>query len=236
MKLVLAVPTYGPTEPEASRHLRVAIMHAANHGVRWAGDASPNRMKFDASRNASVASVLGSADEDVRTADGIVWIDSDVVLPPDAISRLANAGKDFICGIYVQREPPHFPLVANYDVRADTFRWLQRWPANVIAPIEGCGFGCVLTSTAMLRAMEPPWFTFEKFSEDFDFCLRARRAGYQLFVDTGVLCGHLRDPQDATIEDFYAIRDSATGLAPFTDSREQQIARETERKRRSGAA
>lgn len=236
MKLVLAVPTYGPTEPEANRHLRVAIMHAANHGVTWAGDASPNRMKFDASRNASVVSVLESADEGVRSADAILWIDSDVVLPPDAITRLAHAEKDFVCGIYVQRELPHFPLIATYDARGDTFHWLQRWPANVIAPIDGCGFGCVLTSLTMLRAMDAPWFTFEKFSEDFDFCLRARRAGYQLFVDTGVLCTHLRDPKGAGLDDFLAVRDSPTGLVPYTDAPEAVAARERLRQQRSGAA
>lgn len=207
MKLVLAVPTYGPTEPEAARHLRVAIMHAANNGVEWAGDASPNRMKFDASRNASVATTLASADADVRGAEAILWVDSDVVLPHDAITRLVHERKDFITGIYVQREAPHFPLIANYDRARDTFHWIQRWPENVVAPIEGCGFGCVLTSTKMLRAMKAPWFTFEKFSEDFDFCLRAAKAGFQLFVHTGVLCGHLRDPQPATIADFASIRD-----------------------------
>ena len=45
-------------------------------------------------------------------------------------------------------------------------------------------------------------------STAFDFCLRAAKAGYQLFVDTGVLCGHLQDPQPATVEDYLKLRDS----------------------------
>lgn len=212
MNLLLAVPTYGPVEPRASRHLRAAMMHASNRGgVRWVGDISPNRMKFDAARNVSVDLALKPPEAFGTLADdgpdAILWVDSDIVLEADAITKLVLAEKDFITGIYVQREEPHFPLIANYDVRADTFHWLQRWPENVIAPIDGCGFGLVLTSIPMLRKMTPPWFTFEKFSEDFDFCLRARRAGYQLWVHTGVLCGHLREPQPATVDDFYAIRD-----------------------------
>lgn len=205
MKLVLASPTYGPVEPTAERHLRMAMMHAVKHGgVDWVGDASTNRTAWAAARNLAVQASLDAEDP----PDAILWVDSDVVLPLDAITRLVAEGKDFLTGIYVQREPPHFPLIANYDRFKDTFSWFIECPDNVVAPIDGCGFGCVLTSTAMLRAMTPPWFTFEKFSEDFDFCRRAAGAGFQLYVHTGVKCGHLREPAAATWDDFTRLRDS----------------------------
>ena len=204
MKLLLAVPTYGPVEPKASRHLRVAIMHAAKHGgVEWVGDLSPDKMGWEASRNTIVQGAVNQTE-----AEAIFWADSDVVLPPEAITRLVLAQKDFVCGIYCQRIAPHWPLIAHFDDKRKHFNWFMEWPENVLAPIDGCGFGCVLTSTAMLKAMPAPWFTFEQFSEDFDFCLRAAKAGYQLFVDTGVLCGHLMDPQPATVEDYLKLRDS----------------------------
>lgn len=200
-RLLLSVPTYGPVDPIASRHLRSAIMHAAIHGgVQWVGDLSPDRMKFDASRNTVVKGAL-----DIADADAVLWVDSDVVLPVDAISRLVAEQQDFITGIYFQRYPPHYPLIANFDPAKRTFSWFIEWPENVVAPIDGCGFGCVLTSTALLRAMAPPWFAFEQYSEDFDFCLKAARAGFQLRVHTGVLCGHLRDPEAVTATDFLRV-------------------------------
>lgn len=209
--MLLAVPTYGTVEPKASRHLRVAIMQAAKDGaVEWVGDLSPDRMKWEVSRNTVVKGALDMGD----AADAVLWVDSDVVLPPGAVSMLAAQQKDFITGMYFQRAPPYWPLVANFDPAAETFMWLAEWLPNVVAPIDGCGFGCVLTSTKLLRAMTPPWFTFEQFSEDFDFCLRAARAGFQLFVHTGVQCGHLRDPEPATAEDFLAVRNSG-GLRQF---------------------
>lgn len=215
--LVLSVPTYGPVEPEASRHLRVAMMHAANSGlVRWVGDVSPNKVKWDAARNVSVKLALESTNDEVSAADAILWVDSDVVLPAGAITRLVAEQKDFITGIYTQREPPHFPLVANFDRDRKTFSWFVDFPDNVVAPIDGCGFGVVLTSTKMLRAMGAPWFTFEQYSEDFDFCLRAAKAGFQLFVHTGVQCGHLRDPRAYGLADFRAIRD-AGGLRAYLE-------------------
>lgn len=201
MKLVFATPSYGPMDPQAVISQRNAIMHAAQNGVTWLGDASPDRMKFDAARNAVVAAVLDGAD--AKDADAIFWCDSDVVLPAHAITSLAHAGTDFVTGIYFQRRPPFFPLIAHFNRQRETFNWLTNWPENVVAPIDGCGFGCVITSTRMLRAMGTgPWFTFEKFSEDFDFCLRAAKAGFQLHVHTGVLCGHLADPLAVTVEDF----------------------------------
>jgi len=101
--------------------------------------------------------------------------------------------------------------VAQFDPKGGpdktgSFRWLTHWPEDVVGPVEGCGFGCVLTSTRLLRAMgDGPWFTFEKYSEDFDFCLRAARAGFQLHVHTGVLCGHLADPVPVTVQDFQRV-------------------------------
>lgn len=204
MKLVWTCPTYGPVDPQAVISQRNALMHASQHGVEWLGDASPDRLPFAAARNTVVQGVLDSAPD----ADGIFWCDSDVILPTHAVTSLVDAGKDFITGIYFQRRPPHWPLISHFNPtggldKQGTFNWFTAWPENVVAPIDGCGFGCVLTSTAMLKAMAPgPWFEFKKYSEDFDFCLRAARSGFQLHVHTGVLCGHLADPIPVTVEQF----------------------------------
>ena len=199
MKLIFASPTYGPTEPEANIAVRIAIMSAARHGNEWLGDASPNRQGWEAARNNVVQSMIND-EADYPDDAAIFWCDSDVVLPQDAIARLADHGRDFVCGIYFQRRAPHFPLVATFN--GTGFNWIMKWPESVIAPIDGCGFGCVLTSLGMLRRMEAPWFKFTQFSEDFDFCRKAQAAGYQLYMDTGVLCKHLADPEGKGFEEF----------------------------------
>jgi hypothetical protein len=199
VNLVLALPTYGGVDPAALRSVFNAVMHAANQGHKWIGTANPDRMPYAMARNKVVESVVG----DDKNKDGYVfWADSDVILPIDAISRLVDSGKDFISGIYFQRACDHRPLIANFDEKKKNFQWLAKWPANVIAPIDGCGFGCVLTSVKMLRDMKDPWFEYKDFSEDFTFCMNATKAGYQLYVDTGVLCGHLMDPEPATIDTY----------------------------------
>lgn len=209
MKLVWGCPTYGPLDPQAVISQRVALMHAAGNGVEWVGDASPDRMPYAAARNALAQAAIKTE------ADGVFWCDSDVVLPVDAVTRLVAAEKDFITGIYYQRREPHFPLIAFYNEQRDTYNWAVDWPESVIAPIDGCGFGCVLTSTKLLRAIGEKhefWFKYEKFSEDFHFCRLAKDVGVQLYVDTGVQCGHLADPVPITREHFVAWRTRETGL------------------------
>lgn len=203
MKLIFSSPTYGTIEPEALKSQRLAIAHAAVNGHEFVGDASPDKQKFDVARGQIAKAAIDSE------ADAVFWCDSDIVLPTHAITQLANSGLDLLTGIYFQKAGDHWPLIARFDDQSGHFSWMVSWPENVCAPIDGCGFGCVLTSTKMLRAIqkadpekENPWFEYSKFSEDFDFCLRAKAAGFQLYVDTGVLCGHLPVPKAVTIEDF----------------------------------
>jgi hypothetical protein len=203
MNLVWACPSYGPMDPQAVISQRIALMHAASNGVTWVGDASPDRMMFSAARNAVVQAALQS------DADAVFWCDSDVILPKDAVTTLVKAEQDFITGIYFQRRHPHFPLIAHYNEQRESFNWFIGWPENAVAPIDGCGFGCVLTSLKLLNALgDGPWFHYQKFSEDFDFCLNARRAGFQLYVHTGVLCGHLADPVAVTASTFQTAWDA----------------------------
>lgn len=199
MKLIWACPTYGPMDPQAIISQRIALMHAAANGATWVGDASPDRMMFSAARNAVVQAALQT------DADGVFWCDSDIVLPRDAVTTLVKTELDFVTGIYFQRRAPHFPLIAHFNEQRETFNWFVEWPEQSVAPIDGCGFGCVLTSMRLLNALgDGPWFHYQKFSEDFDFCLNARKAGFQLHVHTGVLCGHLADPVPVTADTFKA--------------------------------
>jgi hypothetical protein len=189
MKLILASPTYGPIDPLAARSVRIAVMFAARHGVEWLGDASTDRMEYGAGRNNIVRECLESFETDDFS---IMWVDSDVVVEPDTFVRLAAHAKDFVTALMFQRAGRHMPLAFIWNGRL--FHHLIRWPKNTLAPIDGCGFGCVITSAAMLRRISPPWFSYGSLSEDFTFCRRAAEAGFQLYLDTGIVVRHLGEP------------------------------------------
>ncbi len=67
----------------------------------------------------------------------------------------------------------------------------------MLEPIDGCGFGCVLIKTEVLRKVGYPQFTYhhairieDTVSEDVDFCRKARANGFSIWADTSVRCGH----------------------------------------------
>jgi hypothetical protein len=189
VNIILASPTYGPVDPMAARCLRVAIMVAARYHT-LIGDISPDRMEYSAARNTVLKNSIRAG------ADGVVWVDSDIMPPANGITKLLVHNRDFVSGVYFQRVAPHFPMFGKLLDKSDNFSWATEWPANTIAPMDGCGFGFVYTSTRLLRALANKFdkpFEYGANSEDLTFCRRAKECGFQLYVDTGIMCKHQGD-------------------------------------------
>lgn len=223
LKLALVSPTYGPIDPLHAKCLRVAVMNASARGHQWLADVSPDRMLIEGARNAAVDAALQLPD-----LDGIVWVDSDMIIDPNAISRLLSYGKDFVSGVYFQRIAPYWPLVTLHNPDINRFQFVVKWPDNSVFPADGVGFGFCYTSLAMIRRIieespdvkERGLFHLMKcgdgsatFSEDFSFCRRANLLGYKVYVDTGLKLGHQGDPQVITYEDFKRVNPYQNGAA-----------------------
>jgi len=223
VRLVLARPSYGPIPTTPANYLLAAVMHAANSGHEWVGAACPDRLGYAAARNMVVKTALMSED----SPDAVVWVDDDVVVPKQAIARLAAylsqdtcpLGKalDFVSGVYFQRRPPHHPLFGKFD--GEAFHWARTWSENSLVLVGGVGFGFCATSLKMLRAVSDlpevkeaggP-FQYGKYSEDLSFCISAAKAGFPPYVDTGIMCGHEADPLVVTVDTFTKHRDGAEG-------------------------
>jgi hypothetical protein len=218
---VLTSQTYGPVDPLPTRHLRRAIMHSANHGIRWEGDVSVNGWTFGAARSNAAAVTLKAVDDGIHI-DYLVWVDSDQVLEVDSLTRMIRTAWkhkiDFLTGVYHYKDGTARPVLYEWVDKwwpiYATFKFCESYPPNTIAPIGGCGFGMCVTSAAMLREMKESPFWHERgkwfpdtrdskggFGEDLAFCKMAIECGYQLYVDTGIQVGHQGDGRVYTQKD-----------------------------------
>jgi hypothetical protein len=219
MRLLFAKPTYGPpSDPSFDKSHRAAIMFAANKGVTWVGDASPDRMGWAAARNAVVEQAVGLGED----ADGVFWVDDDLKIPIDTIARLVAHNLDFVSALYFQRGSPYWPVFGILNANK-SFEFPKVYQENVVAPCDGVGFGCVYTSTRLLTAVSElpecqtggPFggdFGQKTYGEDFTFCLRAMKVGFRPHVDTGVQCEHHIGPEFANAALFKHFRDANGGL------------------------
>jgi hypothetical protein len=204
MKILFASPTYGTVDPIFIKSQRAAIMFAANHGVQWVGDASPDRMGWAAARNLIVKTAVDLGQD----CDGVFWCDSDLTFPMETVAKLVSYGHDFVSAMYFQRGEPYFPLFGFFNEKVKSFVFPTQYPEDVIAPCDGVGFGCVFTSTRMLEAVSSlpecsehgPFggdFGKRTYGEDFLFCLRAKKVGFRPYVDTSLKCEHYIGPEFA---------------------------------------
>ena len=144
-----------------------------------------------------------------RSADVLVFYDSDMILEPDTTTKLVNhivkGGKDFVSGIYFKRNPNTEPLILKeldwysgddmiYGPQ-ETAIIYEDYPKDTVFEIAGCGFGVCAMSVEMLKQVTVaskmnPFTPLPRLSEDYSFCFRARQAGYKLWCDSTIKTGH----------------------------------------------
>lgn len=134
------------------------------------------------------------ADWVVRGFDYLLSVDSDIVLPPDALEKMLKHDKDMVTGIYRQRLPQQTLEVYDMDQRNIP---ADKLPKNELVRIGGCGFGCVLVKNKVFTDVGYPQFEYhsaidhkDTFSEDNDFCKKATAKGFEIFADTSIICDH----------------------------------------------
>lgn len=190
MKLLLAVPTYGPTYAEAQQSIRRSLMFAARHGVEWVDDISFDRESIGSTRTKSLYEALR------LNVDGVIWCDDDMVVEDKTFYKLIVEERDLIATLAFERRKPYRPG-AWFE---NPFRLLEDLECGVAA-VDAFGFGCCYTSTKVLKAVG----CFEhvpSMTEDRRFCLAAKAMGFQPYVDTSNRVGHIAELRVIDIRDY----------------------------------
>lgn len=158
--------------------------------------------------------------------DYVLWVDSDMVFKPDLLMRMLAVTEehdfDFLSALCFRRKPPYKPViirqlsVVDFIPHAEPY---EPYPEDDFFEIEASGFGCVLTTTKILKAIQDkdflPFSPLPGWGEDYSFCIRARDLGYKLYCHSGIKVGHIS--QMIIDEDIYkeaiknAVLDNNTG-------------------------
>lgn len=135
----------------------------------------------------------------------IFWIDSDVSWDVEDFVRIYESDKEVISGLY-QTHPNGTVALALEDAEGLPRKvlgvefLLHDEPQEVWA----VGFGFVAMKSGVFESVERPWFLIERIKwpsvgfetnigEDYSWCIRAKKAGYKIWVDPTVKVWHHKD-------------------------------------------
>lgn len=143
------------------------------------------------------------ADAAVRGGcDYVLMVDSDIVPPVYAFTRLISHGKDMVLGWYPRGNDPEMTNMVRFNAIDQSAK--RCYPVEELESMSGLvklrggGLGFALISTDVFRLFDRPWFEFKDFpsgqglGEDYAFCDRVRLLGVEVLVDPLVRCGHVK--------------------------------------------
>ncbi len=151
---------------------------------------SYERVMIDSARNLIAEKALEGG------YDWILYLDDDMTFSPDIFFNLASYDKDIIGALAFKREQPFEPCV--YKKREDGNMY-SVFPKKMM-DVDAIGSAGLLIKTDVLKKIEFPWFETgynsdkEHFSVDFDFCRKAKEAGFKIWCDPDISMGHIGSP------------------------------------------
>lgn len=129
--------------------------------------------------------------------DWLFFLDSDMIPKADTIQRLLEWSQPIVSAMAFKRNPPYEPCFypkLDYDEMLKAPEYQVEYPTDWdrgIAEVDGVGMACCLIRREVFEQTPKPWFFPEPIlGEDLAFCMRAKKAGFSIHVDTRVDCGH----------------------------------------------
>ena len=127
-----------------------------------------------------------------------IWMtDTDQVYPQDTLMKLLEHDKDIVAAKVHRRYPPYDPILLRGTL--DNFNSVpdDEWLDKQLVEVDATGFGSVMIDMTVFEKIKRPWFRFNLYDykdpvgEDVGFYMKAREAGFKVFVDCSIKIGHL---------------------------------------------
>lgn len=171
--------------------------------------------QIQTARNTIVQTFLD--DPDYAGVDWLWLLDADMEFEPDTLDRLIKSAhpKDRpivggLCFALMKGDEheivPTLYRFRNHGQDNQELARVMDYQLDTMNEVDATGGACLLIHRSVLEKIrednKPPWPWFEEratgddygnsLSEDVVFCLRARAAGFPIFVDTAIKIGHVK--------------------------------------------
>lgn len=194
-KLVIGIPTNGINDWRFTSSL-MGLQLTPETRVIWMV-----KSMIDTARNNLVQETL----KDLSYTH-LLMIDDDMTFEPDLALKLLKHDVDIVGALAFKRRPDYQPCVYRKNQKNE-----HHYPIipEVFQEVDVVGTGGILIKIDVFKKISFPWFSTyydEKgihWSVDFDFCKKAKKAGFKIFVDPEVKMGHIGDSEEVTINTFY---------------------------------
>lgn len=122
-------------------------------------------------------------------ATHILFLDDDMMFPPDTLNRLLEWGEPIVAANCVTREYPAKPTATRDELRIYTDHGQEG-----LEEVHSIGTAVMLIEAKVFDDIKMPYFAFAKHpfkpnrsrGEDVWFCKQARSAGYKIYIDHGL--------------------------------------------------
>lgn len=133
-------------------------------------------------------------------ADWVLYLDDDVIFPPNSLLQLLSRNKDIVGGVYWSKSQPPVPLIFRGHMRGP----FMDWHVGDFIKVDAMGMGLNLIKTKVFKAMPKPWFSENYIyhdlrlatkrdagtTEDLYFYKKARDFGFEVWCDTTIQALH----------------------------------------------
>jgi len=135
-------------------------------------------------------------------ADYILFLDADMIHPPDIAQKLLSYRLPVVAGIYFHQSPPNLPVIYRLSEedrpgyrKGTIYKHFVDYPRDKLFTVDLTGMGCMLVDTRIFSEMDLPYFGYGSsnntgivdITEDVMFCEKVRKAGFDIVIDPSVI-------------------------------------------------
>lgn len=141
------------------------------------------------------------------TYNKIFWIDSDISWTPEDFLKLYRSEEKILSGVYASTLQGDLCVFYRGEDGMPVFHKKKDFLGYIpegqeVVPVYTVGFGFLCVAAGVFESLERPYFNIETLpwegipttiGEDFSWCLKASRAGYEIMVDRSVKVQHHKE-------------------------------------------